>query len=272
MSPSLSGRRVAVTRPRGDEDALSARLVELGAELLEAPAISIAPPASFEGLDRALDSLEGTAWIVFASVNAVERTVARAARRAVPAAALGRPRLAAIGAATAARLARLLRPPDLLPPEARGEALAAALAPAVRGLRVLVPRAEEGRPELVEGLERAGAEVVSPVAYRTEAASAESLAPLAAALGAGAIDAVTFASPSAVRAVVTALGPAARLLPRAVLAAIGPTTAAELRAHGLPVTVQPPRSSGAALADELARVLGPRPSSSAPGSRREPTG
>jgi uroporphyrinogen-III synthase/uroporphyrinogen III methyltransferase/synthase len=257
-SLSLRGRLVAVTRARSDEDALSAKLVELGAGLFEAPAILIEPPASSEDLDGALRALESTAWIVFASANAVEHTVARASRLGIPPATLARPRLAAIGTATAARLARYLRPPDLVPPDARGGSLAAAMASGVRGQRVLVPRAEEGRPELVEGLQKAGAQVVSPVAYRTVAASPESLAPLAAGLEAGAIDAVTFASPSAVRSVAAALGPRVRLLAATVLAAIGPTTGSELRALGLPVSVQPARSSGVALAEALAERLGPR--------------
>jgi uroporphyrinogen-III synthase/uroporphyrinogen III methyltransferase/synthase len=255
---SLRGRLVAVTRARSDEDALSARLVELGARLFEAPAILIEPPASCDELDSALRTLDSAAWVVFASGNAVEHTLERASRLGIPAAALARPRLAAIGAATAARLTRRLRAPDLVPPDARGASLAAAMATAVRGVRVLVPRAEEGRPELVNGLEEAGAQVVSPVAYRTVAASPESLAPLAEELDAGTIDAVTFASPSAVRSVVAALGPRARLLAKTVLAAIGPTTGSELRALGLPVSVQPARSSGVALADALAERLGPR--------------
>lgn len=259
MTLSLAGRLVAVTRPRSDEDALSVRLLELGARVLEAPAIAIGPPASFEDLDRALGALESIAWIAFPSANAVERTLARAAQLGIPAAALARPRLAAIGAPTAARLERLLRAPDLVPAAASGDALAAALAPAVHGLRVLVPRAEESRPELVEGLARAGAQVESPVAYRTVASPPGSLAPLRAALAADSVDAVAFASPSAVRGVVAALGPEARLLARTVLAAIGPTTGAELRARGLTVGVEPARSSGVALADALAELLGPRP-------------
>ena len=253
---SLRGRLVAVTRPRSEEDTLSARLVELGAEVLEAPAIVLGPPASSADFDRALAELAGTGWIAFASANAVERTVARAGELGIAAAALAAPRLAAIGAITAAKVARLLRPPDLVSPAARGEALAAALAPLVRGLRVLVPRAEEGRPELLDGLAAAGADVVAPVAYRTQAAPPGSLEPLGAALRAGALDAVAFASPSAVRSVVAAVG--AALLARAVLAAIGPTTAAEIRACGLEVGAQPARPSGVALADALAARLGPR--------------
>ncbi len=254
---SLAGRRVAVTRGAGGEDALSRRLRQLGAEVQEAPAIALAPPASWDPLDAALRALSGVDWIAFASANAVERTVARAAELGIDGAALGRPRLAAVGRATAERLARLVRPPDLVPAEARGEALAAALAPAVRGRRVLVPRAQEGRPELVDGLARAGAIVTAPPAYRTVGASAEALAPLAASLAEGALDAVVFASPSAVRSVVTALGPRRALLERVVLAAIGPTTAAELRAAGFTTVLQPARAAAEALADALAEQLGP---------------
>lgn len=256
--PSLLGRRVAVTRGTGGEDALGARLRQLGAEVLEAPSISIAPPRSLAELDAALLGLDAVAWIVFASANAVERTAARANELGLPRAALARPRLAAVGRATAARLEALVRAPDVVPAEARGEALAAALAGEVRGRRVLVPRAEEGRPELVDGLLRAGAEVVAPAAYRTVPAPPEALAPLAAALEEGTVDAVVFASPSAARSVVAALGARSELLRGAVLAAIGPTTAAELRSLGFAPGVQPARSTGPDLADALAARLGPR--------------
>lgn len=262
MSPSLAGRRVAVTRGpaagRAEHDALSARLVALGAVVLEAPAIALADPASFAELDAALAALDEVDWIAFASAHAVERTAARAAALGLPPAALARPRLAAVGEATAARLARLVRAPDLVPGEARGEALAAALAPHVAGRRVLVPRAEDGRPELVEGLARAGATVRAAVAYRTVPAGREALAPLLSALGRRELDAVTFASPSAVRAVLDALGPARGALEGVALAAIGPTTADELRARGLEVAAVPTRPSAAGLADALAAALGPR--------------
>jgi uroporphyrinogen-III synthase len=258
VATPLRGRRVAVTRGQGGEDALAARLRELGAEVLEAPAIAVAPPRSFAELDAALRALPRTSWIAFASANAVERTVARAAELGIGREALGACRLAVVGNATADRLARLVRRPDLVPAQARGDALAAALAPHVAGHRVLVPRAEEGRPELVDGLARAGAEVVAAVAYRTIPAPPEALAPLAAELSAGQVDAVAFASPSAVRSVVDALGPRAALLARTVLAAIGPTTAAALDAAGLTGAVVPERSTGAALADALADRLGPR--------------
>lgn len=254
----LDGRRVVVTRPQGTDDALGHRLRAMGAEVIHFPAIAVGPPVSSGDLDRALLDLRSFAWVAFASANAVEWTVRRMAEIGVPAAALAAPRLAAIGPATARALSRAVRAPDLVPPDARGEALAAALAPEVRGLRVLVPRAEEGRPELTEGLSSAGAEVSAPVAYRTLPADPEALRGLGDLLEQGSVDAVVFASPSAVRAVAAALGPRASLLARAAVAVIGPTTAEAVRQQGWPVSIRPSYPGTGPLAEAIAARLGPR--------------
>ena len=116
----------------------------------------------------------------------------------------------------------------------------------------------EGRPELVEGLLAAGADVTAVEAYRTVPASAEAIRPLGAWISAGEVDAVAFASPSAVAAVVAGLGEEAPLLKRVVLAAIGPTTADALRAAGLEARAVPARHTGLDLADAIAAALGPR--------------
>ena len=105
--------------------------------------------------------------MAFASANAVEQAVARLDALGLPRGALADPKLACVGPATGARLEALVRAPDLMPAEATGAALAASLAPHVRGKAVLVPRAADGRPELCDGLRAAGAEVVAPIAYRT---------------------------------------------------------------------------------------------------------
>jgi uroporphyrinogen-III synthase/uroporphyrinogen III methyltransferase/synthase len=256
-APRLDRRTVVVTRSKGGEDALAARLRELGATVREVPSIAFAPPADAGPLDAALRDAGRFAWVVFASATAVERTVGRMRALGLDPAALGRARLAAVGPATAERVARELREPDLVPAEARGEAMAAALAPHVAGRAVLLPRPAEGRPELVDGLRAAGAEVAAVEAYRTVPAPAEAIRPLAAWIAAGEVDAVAFASPSAVRAIVAGLGPDARLLRTVVLAAIGPTTGDAIRAAGLEVGTQPTRHTGADLAEAIAARLGP---------------
>ena len=145
----LDGRRVAVTRGKGGEDPLTARLRELGAHVLEVPAIAIAPPESWDEFDAALHDLEQYDWIAFASATAVDAALSRIVALGLPPPPVGT-RLAAVGRATARRLQERLRAPDLVPENATGAALAEAMAPQVRGRRVLVPRAAEGRPELQE--------------------------------------------------------------------------------------------------------------------------
>jgi len=257
LLPRLDGRRVAVTRGKGGDDSLALRLRELGAEVVGIPSIATAPPESWEELDGALRAIESFDWIAFASANAVEATLGRLRELGLspPSPSV---RLAVVGQGTAERLARLLRPPDLVPAEARGAALASALGEQARGKRVLVPRAAEGRPELVDGLGAAGAEVVAAPCYRTVAAPAEAIAPLGDLLERGEVDAVAFASPSAVKSVVAGLGSRAPLLSRCALAVIGPTTAAALDEVGLRASFAPQTSTAKDLAEEIARRLGPR--------------
>lgn len=246
-----------VTRSKGGEDALAARLAELGASVREVPSISFAPPAEAAPLDAALRDLAAFDWVVFASVTAVVRTVERLRALGLDPAALAGRRLAAVGPATAEALARAVREPDLVPGEARGEAMAAALAPRVRGKRVLLPRPADGRAELLEGLLAAGAHVTAVEAYRTVPALPEAVRPLASWIRAGEVDAVAFASPSAVKAVVAGLGEDARLLSRVALAAIGPSTGDAIRAAGFAVAAQPVRHTGKDLAEAIAARLGP---------------
>jgi uroporphyrinogen-III synthase len=256
VAPPLAGRTVVVTRGKGAEDALSARLTELGATVRELPSIAFAPPEDPAPLDAALRGLAAFDWVVFASATAVERTVDRLRALGLEPAALAAVSLAAVGPATAERLARAVRAPDVVPADAKGDALAATLAPRVRGRRVLVPRPAEGRPELVEGLAAAGAVLTAVEAYRTVPADAATLLPLAGWIESGAVDAVAFASPSAVKAVVGALGARAPLLARVVLGAIGPTTADALRGAGLSVGAQPRSHTGRDLAEAIADRLG----------------
>lgn len=255
----LAGRTVVVTRGKGSEgkDALAARLEELGAEVRALPSIAFAPPADPAPLDAALRALERFDWAVFTSANAVDRTVERLRALGLDPAALGRLRLAAVGPATAERLAAAVRAPDVVPAEAKGDVLARTLGDQVRGRRVLFPRPAEGRPETVAGLLAAGAELTAVEAYRTVPAPPEALALLAGWLAAGEVAAVAFASPSAVAAVLAALGERSALLRGVLVAAIGPTTADALRAAGLPVGAVPEHYTGRDLAEAIAARLGP---------------
>ena len=120
----------------------------------------------------------------------------------------------------------------------------------LRGKRVLVPRAEDGRVEALEILRAAGADVVDVIAYRTIAVAADDAGVSRGAelLRAGQAAVCAVFAPSQVTALAAIVGPLAALATR--FCAIGETTAAALRAAGIArVGVAPaPTPQGIALA------------------------
>ena len=82
----LFGKTIVVTRSRTQASELTDKLVDLGAEVLEFPTIRIVDPESWQPLDEAIRNVDVYDWIVFTSVNGVdkffERLHASATRRA----------------------------------------------------------------------------------------------------------------------------------------------------------------------------------------------
>lgn len=227
----MQGRRVAITRTHEDSETLARRLRDLGVEVLVVPAIQRAPPRDPALLDEAVARLlrgeyEGA---LFTSPTSVRVLRERLGERLLSLQVLG-----AVGPATEAALLDWGQGPIVLAPRHDGaslaEALIAQLGERLSGMRLLQPRAEEGREELSRGLLSRGARVEVLPAYRTLPRGPKALAPLCTALAKGALDAVIFASPSAVRAVRDACG--AAFLGRAIGVAIGQTTASALREAG----------------------------------------
>jgi uroporphyrinogen-III synthase len=228
----LAGRRVVVTRAGHQATTLREALARLGAEVVEAPAIEIAPPDDATALDTAVGNLAAYDWVVFTSPNAVA-AVRRALDRGAAAAWPPGPRIASVGGATSQAVAEAFpgRMPDL---EAAGESSAQGLLRAFAVVpgpgRILLPVSDRARPDLAAGLRARGAAVEAVVAYRNRMASglAEGLSR---ALERG-IDLLVFASPSAAEAVAQALGPRALGLPAVV---IGKTTHEAARDAGFAV-------------------------------------
>ncbi|EGO63910.1 uroporphyrinogen-III C-methyltransferase [Acetonema longum] len=222
----LFGKRILVTRTREQASLLTARLENLGAMCLEAPAIRIEPPESYNPVDMAIQNLRDYHWVVLTSVNGVKAFFARLEKAGKDARALGEAKVAAIGAQTAACLREYGIIADIVPVEFRAEGVAEALAAYIRpGDRVLIPRAAVARDLLPDKLTEMGAAVeVTPV-YRTVAGLTDGLK-LAADLADGKLDMVTFTSSSTVTNTVALLGPdAVKLLANTKIACIGPVTA-----------------------------------------------
>ena len=129
--------------------------------------------------------------------------------------------------------------------------------------RVLLPRAEDGRPEAGEALRRAHVSVDEAIAYRTQPRCRADLfddeCRLLDALQRGDIGALCVFAPSQVSALANLLGTAPRLLPQlaACVVAIGETTARALRQAGIALPLVATAPTAAALAAALRQCGGP---------------
>jgi len=256
----LFGKRVLITRTRRQASVLARLLAEEGAIPVELPAIEIEPAADAAAVGVAIDALTAGryGWAVFTSANAVELWFEHLRERGLDARVFGAAKVAAIGPATAEALAERGIVADLVPDEYVAEAV-------VEGLRgaqgwgpepqkVLVPRAEGARPELVEGLRAAGAEVDEVTLYRAavpEDAPAEALS----LLRDGAIDIVTFTSSSTVRNLAAMLNGHIETLRGPLVACIGPITAKTAEELGLRVDVMASEYTVEGLVRAIRRVV-----------------
>lgn len=224
----LFGKRVLVTRSRGQASELSDKLRAAGAEPIEFPTIRITEPADgYAGLDAALLGVGGYDWVIFTSANAVSHTFDRLALLRLDARAFGAARVAAVGSMTADALRERGIVADFAPTEFVAEAVLAQFPEPVTGKRILLPRAQDARDVLPDGLRERGATVDIVAAYQTVMDS-EGAAQIREMMDAGEVDIITFASSSTVRNFVDAMGETS--VPNAVvLAAIGPVTAETCR-------------------------------------------
>jgi len=246
---NLDGARVVITRPERGAEALATSLERCGARILRMPVIAIADPSSWEGLDRALERLGAGAyeWVVFASVNGVERVLRR---RSDAAEVLRRTRVAAVGPATAAELRREGVDPDLVPSRHAIASLVEALGDGPG--RILFPRVERG-PALPPAFRTRGWSVDEVPAYRNAPAPRGAMHAL---VERGEFDVIVFASPSAIEAFVSTvawepLGLRPGEGAHRTVACIGPTTAARATARGLRVDVVPAEHTARGLVRAL---------------------
>ncbi len=230
----LFGRRIVVTRAREQAAALTEKLRELGAGVIETPVIEIRELGDYSELDGAISRLESYDWLVFTSVNGVRFFLKRLDASARDWRSV-RGRICAIGPATARELEKLHIKVDLTPQEYVAEALIEAFAPfPLEGRRVLIPRAKVAREVLPAQLRERGAEVDVVPAYETvmPTGTAERCREV---LAQG-VDWVTFTSSSTVRNFIDAAG--AEALKQVRIASIGPVTSATVRSYGLEAAVE----------------------------------
>lgn len=229
----LLGTQVAVTRPRAESHLLTARLTELGAEVVDLPLIEIEEVGEWEAIDDAVASLAGGVydWVVFASAHAVRAIMGRVSAAGKDSRAFAQTRVAAVGKQTARALAGHGIEPDLVPKRFTAQELADELGKGSG--RLLFPRVEDGPRAAADALTELGWRVDECACYRNVPGRPpeESIE----AITRGEVDLVTFTSASTAQNFVTCVGDPATLPTPPAAVVIGPATADAARAAGFEV-------------------------------------
>jgi uroporphyrinogen III methyltransferase / synthase len=162
----LLGQTVLVTRPEGQAQALVKPLRELGARVLQQPAIAIEPPEDWQSVDAAITELSKHDMLIFCSHNGVRFFLNRLEERGGDMRALAGIQIGCVGKKTAAALHQFHLLCDLLPDTFHAEAMAKHIGPQANEKRIMVIRASRGNDQLAAKLETLGGHVSQVIAYQ----------------------------------------------------------------------------------------------------------
>jgi uroporphyrinogen III methyltransferase/synthase len=249
----LFGHRVLITREHmeGFEP-----LEELGAEIIEFPAIEIVPPESYHELDKAIDNIETYDCLIFTSKNGVTYFLKRFFEKERDIRDLKGIKIFAVGSKTSKEIQGYGIKVDLIPDEFSSEGLIKVFSQksavgSLKGKKFLLPRAEKAREVFPERVRELGGHIDIPVAYRSIKPELHGKR-LKRFLREGRISIATFTSAATFNNFMEIMGEKANeLLQGVAIAVIGPVTAKAVEKAGLKVDIMPREATIEALVEEI---------------------
>lgn len=240
----LGGRQFLVTRPRKPGKGFGDKLRELGAQVVELPAIEtveIPPNKEFKESISSFIQRKTEGWLVFTSPVGVQVFMRQLLESKWDLRdlvfGLEKMKIGAIGSATAKELKEWGLQADLVPAKYCARELGEELARTARkGSHILIPRARKGSEELLPPLLEAGFKVDDLAVYDTcHSIHTELKVQIQNGIERGEIDGVTFTSASCVQAFVKTMDCLDFSKVQGVC--IGEQTRAEAEKYGMKVVV-----------------------------------
>ncbi len=257
-SPSLSGRRIAVTRASEQSGSLRTLLEERGAEVLELPLITVTEEIDKQTLADCMLELGSYDWLVFTSANGVRYFFGQFMKLFDDIRSLGLTRVACVGDATAEAVRAYYLKVECQPKRATAEDLADALIAtgSLDHVKVLIITGNLNRDVIVHKLEEARAIVDRLQVYKTERTDLTGH-PAAAEFRERGADAVLFTSSSAAESFAAQadalnLGRNAKV---PIYGSIGSQTSESLRKAGLEPSFEAKSHGLRELVDGLQKAL-----------------
>lgn len=231
----LFGKKILITRPRHQAGEQKRQLEDLGAAVYECPSIQILPPKSWAAADKAFREISRYDWVVFTSMNGVEKIFERMRALGYDSRIFAGRKIASIGQKTTNLLLNNGIKPDLTPEQFTSEALTEALRNKnqIQGKKFLLFRTDIAPEDFNKALQRSGGQVTQAIAYRTVKEKwGKDKKHILAMLARGEMDYVTFTSASTVDHFFDQLPPQIRKKLKTRFISIGPITSRRLKAHG----------------------------------------
>lgn len=251
----LFGQRVVVTRTRRQASALTERLTQLGADVLEISTIRVVPLALGEAERSKLAAFsQHFDWLVFTSPNAVDLFFAEFFQQTADLRDLAGVKLAAVGPATAQKLNELHLRVELQPKIYSMQELARAFSSVeLRGARFCLPQGRLADSLLAKHLSEGGATVEPWTLYDTQPEEEDATGARARYLREGA-HWITFSSSSAAENWHALHLQTAADAPIPQVISMGPVTSTTLRQLGYEIAAQSPMASLDSMVETLRTV------------------
>ncbi len=168
-SMPLKGKIVVVTRSQDKQAEAKNLFKQIGANVLDLPALVIGPPNDWEPLDKALLKCDLFNWIVFSSSNGVKFVDERLRRLGDSLESRSKKlKIAAVGKKTASFLKSIGVTPDFVPSNFIAESLIQEFPFEKNDLNILLPRVQSGgRSFLAKSFRNRNAKVLEVPAYES---------------------------------------------------------------------------------------------------------
>ncbi|MEM9159314.1 MAG: uroporphyrinogen-III C-methyltransferase [Verrucomicrobiota bacterium] len=255
----LQGRRLVVTRSKGQASELSKKLELLGAEVIGLPLIEISRNVDEQTAKDVFAEIASYDWLVFSSPNGVRFFFETFFENFKDIRSLGFIRIAAVGKSTAKEVEKYFVSVDLIPEEANADSLADALVAtdSLDSAKVLIVTGNLGRDVLVKKLDEARAIVDRFEVYKTAPTELKEH-PAAKMFREQGADAIIFTSSSGVKNFVdqakNLIVEEGATRPKTV--SIGPITTESMKKLGMPMDIQAKEASLDSLVDALVKRFG----------------
>lgn len=252
MNKPLQNKTIVITRGVEQSESSLNIFGNLGANVILFPTIKIINPVSFELFDEAVKNFNNFNYLIFTSVNSVNKFSERISDLNILL-DFTNIKVVATGSRTAKACLENNIKVDLIPVKYNAENIIDNLKDEIKNKNVLVPCSAIAREELVSGLTSAGANVVKTVIYEVGIPDKDEIAEYISELNRNSPDVFIFTSPSTFKNFLSILkidNPEIYFR-NTVIAAIGTTTESAIESFNVNVNIVPEVFTIEALAESV---------------------